>query len=133
MKRIILFIGIFISLVTVCYGQTGDEKIIDGYFHINDNRIVPFFLEGRHGLFDRTETGVKAGKPFMIYITEPTSGIITWQVISSVGGAYITTNINNGHIVRLVTNSSGTLKLLATDSNGNSITITVYISDWGLE
>lgn len=118
----------------MCYGQIGDEKTIDGYFYINDNRTVPFFLEERHDQFDIAETGVKAGKPFMIYITQPTFGTITWTTLSSVGGTYMIYNANNGHIVRFATSSiTGPLILLATDSNGNQITITVYITDTGLE
>lgn len=122
-------------MTMICRGAvtTGVSRPIDGYFYINNNRTVDFFLmEDRR--VDNTEIGVKAGVPFQIYITEPTTGTITWQTLSSVSGTYISLNANNGHLLSIVTGSrNGTLALLGTDDSGNQITITVYISDGGLE
>lgn len=133
MKKIIFLLGVFFCMSVICEGKINMERNIDGYFYINDNHKVAFFLEDDHR-DNTTEVGIKAGVPFMIYVNKPISGHITWQVLSSVAGAYMISNIDNGHIIRFVTSDvTGTLVLLATDSNGNQLTITVYLSNGGLE
>lgn len=133
MKRLFSIISFLFCVSIFSYGQGVSERPIDGYFLINGSRTVDFFLEDDIRV-NETETGVKAGVPFMIFITKPTTGTILWQTLSSVSGTYIVSTGNNGHQISFNTGSTnGTLVLLGTDSSGNQITITVYISDGGIE
>ncbi len=130
MKKTLFLLSMLFCLTTACFSQT---RSIDGYFYINDNRKVDFFNDPDDPRIDYTETGVKAGCPFVINITKPSSGTINWTYLSEVSGTRMVHNTNNGHMVRFITdNTEGPFVLLATDSNGNQITITVYISSGGL-
>lgn len=134
MKKILSMLMLLFCITMVCKGiETKNEsRPIDGYFVINDNRTVDFFLlEDKR--IDYTETGVKAGVPFSINITQPSSGLITWQTLSTVSGTYLLYSQNNGRTLYYRTSSTnGTLVLLGTDDSGNQITITVHITDGGI-
>lgn len=132
MKSFLTIITLFFCTTISTFGQGVSDKPIDGYFLINGHRTVEFFLIDDKRV-DETETGVKAGVPFMIFITKPTTGQISWQTLSSVPGTYIVSTGNNGHEISFNTSSTnGILVLLGTDSSGNQITITVHITDGGI-
>ena len=132
MKRLLSIIVIAFCASILSFGQGVSDRPIDGYFFFNGYRTVDFFMMDDRRV-DETETGVKAGVPFMIFITKPTSGQISWQTLSGVPGTYIVSTGNNGHEISFHTDTiNGTLVLLGTDSSGNQITITVYITDGGI-
>lgn len=132
MKKFLSIFSLMFCVSIFCFGQGVNDRPIDGYVVINDNHCDDLFMADDPRV-DWTEIGVKAGVPFRIYITKPSSGIITWETLSNSTGAYMALNTNDGHLVSFVTTSAnGVLVLRATDSSGNQLTFNIYITDGGV-
>lgn len=132
MKKFLSIISLIFCVSIFCFGQGVDDRPINGYVVINNNHCDDLFMPDDPRV-DWTEIGVKAGVPFRIYITEPSNGVITWETLSNSTGTYMVLNTDDGHLVSFETTSAnGVLVLRATDSSGNQLTITVYMTDGGV-
>lgn len=132
MKKFLSIITLIFCVSILSFGQGVNDRPIDGYVVINNNHCDDLFMADDPRV-DWTEMGVKAGVPFRIYITKPSDGIITWEILSNSTGSYMALNTNNGHLTSFVTTSqNGILVLRATDSAGNQLTFNIYITDGGI-
>lgn len=132
MKKFLSIITLIFCVSIFSFGQGVNDRPIDGYVVINNNHCDDLFMADDPRV-DWTEMGVKAGVPFRIYITKPSDGIITWEILLNSTGSYMALNTNNGHLTSFVTTSqNGILVLRATDSAGNQLTFNIYITDGGI-
>lgn len=132
MGRLLTIVSLLFCVAIFSFGQGVNDRPIDGYVVINNNHCDDLFMADDPRT-DCTEIGVKTGVPFRIYITKPSDGIITWETLSNSTGTYMTLNTDNGHLVGFMTTSAnGILMLRATDSAGNHLTFTIYITDGGV-
>lgn len=132
MKRFLSILSLLFCVSAFCFGQGVTNRPIDGYVVINNIHQDELFMADSPRV-NETEIGVKAGVPLRIYITEPSNGMITWETLSTSPGTYIAHIANNGHLVSIVTSFiNGVHVLRATDSSGNQLTITIYVTDGGV-